>query len=122
MLAIISMDEGNISIGLDSKGNVIIHKSSRYTISKEVYENLKAAFRGMYADVCVTDYDLTGRLYTAHPIGVCKRGSVVNPETMEVYSNPRLHVIDVSVLPSATVVGPTLTVAAVAEKVMEAII
>ena len=117
MLAVISMDEGNISIRLDRKGNVVIRRSSSYTISG-VYQRLKDAFSEMGADVAVTDYDLTGRLYTAHPIGGCKMGSVVDPETLEVYNNPGLHVIDVSVLPSATVVGPALTVAAVAEKVM----
>lgn len=121
MLAIISMDKGNINIGLDSKGNVVIRRSSSYTISG-VYQKLKDALRGMGADVGVTDYDLTGRLYTAHPIGGCKMGSVVDPETMEVYNNPGLHVIDVSVLPSATVVGPALTVAAIAEKVMRKVI
>jgi choline dehydrogenase-like flavoprotein len=121
MLAVISMDQGNISIELDSKGNVAIWKSSSYTIST-VYEKLKDAFRTMEADVGVTDYDLTGRLYTAHPIGGCKMGSVVDPKTLEVYNNPGLHVIDASVLPSATVVGPALTVAAVAEKAMDAIL
>ncbi len=117
ILAVISMDEGNIHIRLDPKGNVVIRRSSSYTISN-VYEKLKDAFREMGADVGVTDYDLTGRLYTAHPIGGCKMGSVVDPETLELYNNPGLHVIDASVLPSATVVGPSLTVAAVAEKVM----
>jgi cholesterol oxidase len=120
MLAVISMDEGHISIELDSKGNVVIRRSSSYTIS-EVYEKLKDAFREMGADVGVTDYDLTGRLYTAHPIGGCTMGAVVHPKTLEVYNNPGLHVIDASVLPSATVVGPALTVAAVAEKVLEVI-
>lgn len=121
ILAVISMDVGNISIRLDAKGNVVIRRSSNYTISG-VYEKLKDAFREMKADVGVTDYDLTGRLYTAHPIGGCKMGSVVDPKTLEVYNNPGLHVIDASVLPSATVVGPALTVAAVAEKVMDEIL
>jgi choline dehydrogenase-like flavoprotein len=123
ILAVISMDEGNISIKLDSKGNVVIRKSSNYTIS-EVYDQLKLAFKkmGTDVDVGVTDYDLTGRLYTAHPIGGCKMGSVVDPKTLEVYNNPGLHVIDASVLPSATVVGPALTVAAVAEKAMDTIL
>ncbi len=121
MLAVISMDQGNISIDLDSKGNVAVRKSSSYTISP-VYEKLKDTFREMEADVGVTDYDLTGRLYTAHPIGGCKMGSVVDPIILEVKNNPDLHVIDASVLPSATVVGPALTVAAVAEKAMDAIL
>lgn len=68
ILAVISMDEGNIHIRLDPKGNVVIRRSSSYTISN-VYEKLKDAFREMGADVGVTDYDLIGRLYTAHPVG-----------------------------------------------------
>lgn len=121
ILAVISMDVGKISIKLDPKGNVVIRRSSSYTISR-VYKKLKRAFKRMGADVGVTDYDLTKRLYTAHPIGGCKMGSVVDPKTLEVYNNPGLHVIDASVLPSATVVGPALTVAAVAEKVMDEIL
>lgn len=121
ILAVISMDVGKIGIELDPKGNVVIRSSSTYTISR-VYKKLKRAFKRMEADVGVTDYDLTGRLYTAHPIGGCKMGSVVDPETLEVYNNPGLHVIDASVLPSATVVGPALTVAAVGEKVMDVIL
>ena len=123
ILAVISMDEGNISIKLDSVGNVAIRKSSSYTIS-EAYDKLKLAFKKMGADVNVgvTDYDLTGRLYTAHPIGGCKMGLVVDPINLQVKNNPNLHVIDASVLPSATVVGPALTVAAVAEKAMDTIL
>jgi cholesterol oxidase len=66
------------------------------------------------------------KVLTAHPLGGCAMGddpatSVVN-DLGEVWSYPGLYVIDGSMIPTALAVNPSLTIAALAERAVRAMV
>lgn len=69
-----------------------------------------------------TPWELSGSVFTVHPTGGCAMGDVVRPHDLQVHENPNLYVIDGSVLPGNPLRNPSHTIAAVAERAMDAIL
>ncbi len=97
--------------------------NARWSAAFSAMQKIYAALGGeMYLDA----YRKDGTVSTAHPLGGCAMGTstsngVVN-DTGEVFGLPNMFVLDGGVIPSALGVNPSLTIAAVAERITDAVI
>jgi choline dehydrogenase-like flavoprotein len=85
--------------------------------TRDYYERVHAAAKeiieeGMGGHMAPTIPDRFGMIETVHPVGACRMAA----EDGEVWNYPGLHVLDGSVIPTPTMVNPSLTIAAVAER------
>jgi cholesterol oxidase len=95
--------------------------------SKQLFQEMEQALKalsrcihGKYVTSLLWRWPLR-KLLTAHPMGGCvmgedERNSVVN-HCGEVWGYPNLYVADASLIPTALVVNPSLTISALAERV-----
>ena len=93
--------------------------SEAVTTMRQIYEALGGE---MFLDA----YRKDGTVNTAHPLGSVRMASepergIVNA-LGESFSNPNLFVVDGAILPSALGVNPSLTIAAVAERIAERLV
>lgn len=88
--------------------------SKALTEMRRLYESLGGE---LFADGYRTD----GAVNTSHPLGGCRmsdsRDTGVVNSLGEVYDNPNLFVVDGSTIPAALGVNPSLTIAAMAERI-----
>lgn len=93
--------------------------SAAFDVMRRIYESLGG-------EIFLDAYRKDGTVSTAHPLGGCRmatnasRGVV--SEVGEVFGLENLFVIDGAIIPSALGVNPSLTIAAVAERICDALI
>jgi len=125
----LALDDGEGEVVLGRLGTEVRWRetssstNARWSAAFSAMQKIYAALGGeMYLDA----YRKDGTVSTAHPLGGCAMGTdastgVVN-DTGEVFGLSNLFVIDGGIIPSALGVNPSLTIAAVAERITDAII
>lgn len=111
---------GNIAV--TDRGGLAIPSTHAYEPPAGALEAARAIITGLGGEVALSPWELSGTAFTVHPVGGCAIGPVVTPDTLEVLENPGLHVIDGSVLPGSPFRNPSHTIAAIAERAMDAIL
>jgi cholesterol oxidase len=117
---VFSLKKGQVYINWDSKNSL--------TLFKEIENGLKAlssALGGKFITSLLWHWPIR-KLLTAHPLGGCKmsddkENGVVNA-VGEVWGYPNLYVADGSIIPTALSVNPSMTIAALAERIGEHIV
>ena len=85
--------------------------------AKEIVESLGG-------ELLITEpYQERGEVVTVHPLGTCRMAENITDGVVDancqVFGNPNLYIVDGSVIPSPLGVNPSLTIAAVAERVSD---
>jgi len=121
--------EGAISLGRSDEPEVSWRETSpvteaRWSAAVDVMRRIYDALGGeMYLDA----YRKDGTVSTAHPLGGCRMTERTDPSGVvdpfgESLRNRNLFVVDAAVIPSALGVNPSLTIAAVAERIADALV
>lgn len=125
----LALDDGEGEVVLGRLGTEVRWRetssstNARWSAAFDAMRKIYAALGGeMFLDA----YRKDGTVSTAHPLGGCAMGTsaetgVVN-DTGEVFGLPNMFVMDGGIIPSALGVNPSLTIAAVAERITDALI
>ncbi|MBX3159872.1 MAG: GMC family oxidoreductase [Deltaproteobacteria bacterium] len=105
----------------DDGGNAVVGGRA-YAPPVGSIEAARAIVRALGGQVAQTPWELDGTAFTVHPTGGCAMGDVVRASDLQVHDNPGLYVIDGSVLPANPMRNPSHTIAAVAERALDAIL
>lgn len=125
----LALDDGEGEVVLSRLGTEVRWRETsnathaRWSAAFAAMQKIYAALGGeMYLDA----YRKDGTVSTAHPLGGCAMGADASTgvvsDTGEVFGLPNLFVIDGGVIPSALGVNPSLTIAAVAERITDAVL
>lgn len=122
-------------LGLDGNdGTVTIDATGRPQVfwttspkSQAIYDaQIRAAreiIEALGGTIMITQHMKTAEVVTVHPLGTCRMARDISQgvvdENCEVFNYPNLYVVDGSVVPTALGVNPSLTIAAIAERVSE---
>jgi choline dehydrogenase-like flavoprotein len=116
--------EHNISVR-DDGGNALV-STAAYSPAPGAVEAARAIIRALDGEVATTAWERDGAAFTVHPTGGCAMGdghdAVVRARDLQLQDNPGLHVIDGSVLPGNPLRNPSHTIAAIAERALDAIL
>ncbi len=110
------------NITVHDKGGLAIISNHAYQPPAGALEAARAIITGLGGEVAASPWELSGTAFTVHPVGGCAIGAVTSADTLEVRENPGVHVIDGSALPGSPFRNPSHTIAAVAERAMDAIL
>jgi choline dehydrogenase-like flavoprotein len=122
--------EGEIRLGPTGRAEAVWPKTMPETEARwrAAVETMQRIYTALGGEMFLDGYRKDGTVSTAHPLGGCrmterdaKTEGVVDPFG-ETFGNPNLFVIDGAILPSALGVNPSLTIAAVAESIADAVI
>ncbi len=108
----------------DDRGNAVVG-GTPYGPAPGAIEAARAVITAQGGQLARTPWELSGSVFTVHPTGGCAMGDadhVVRATDLQVGGNPGLHVIDGSVLPGNPLRNPSHTIAAVAERALDAIL
>ena len=125
----LALDDGEGEVVLGRLGTEVRWRetssatNARWSTAFQAMQKIYAALGGeMYLDA----YRKDGTVSTAHPLGGCAMGNDASTGVVsdkgEVFGLPNLFVIDGGLIPSALGVNPSLTIAAVAERITDAVI
>jgi enediyne biosynthesis protein E9 len=123
----------------DSEGEIRVAKNgSTYEVrwgqtsarTEATWSRAVSTMRNIYealgGEMFLDAYRKDGTVNTAHPLGGCRMGGSVQDGVVsdvgEVHGNRNLFVIDGAMIPSALGVNPSLTIAALAERIAERLI
>jgi cholesterol oxidase len=114
------LDRGQLDVSWSPRRN-----RAMYRLMEDTLADLSASAGGRYTPSFLGRWPLR-RSLTAHPLGGCPMGddpttSVVD-DLGRVHGHPGLFVIDGSIIPTALAVNPSLTIAAIAERSVAAMI
>jgi choline dehydrogenase-like flavoprotein len=89
-------------------------------------DTMRRIYEALGGEMFLDGYRKDGTVHTAHPLGGCRMSEtagdgLVDPRG-EVWGNPDLFVVDGAVIPSALGVNPSLTIAAVAERIADRLV
>ncbi len=125
----LALDEGEGEISVDDDDvqvrwqHTATSTEARWSTAVEKMQSIYQALGGeMYLD----PYRRNGTVNTSHPLGGCRMAEeategIVDPHG-ECFTNPNLFVVDGAIVPSSLGVNPSLTIAAVAERICERLI
>lgn len=125
MLLGMGRDCADGKIVLSDAGDVVVKwqtDSSKMHIDRQIRE-MKRLAKAMDGTLLVNPITYLDKLIAVHPIGGCPMGD--SPETGvvdsggEVFGYPGLYVVDGSILPTAVGPNPSLTIAAMAERIAD---
>jgi len=105
----------------DDAGNAVVGGRA-YGPAPGALEAARAIITGLGGQVANTPWELAQTAFTVHPTGGCAMGEVTRATDLQVFENPGLYVIDGSVLPGNPLRNPSHTIAAVAERALDAIL
>jgi cholesterol oxidase len=118
-------DAGDGVFDLDGEGELKLHWDPRASMGmfaemEQALQKMSSALGGRYVPSVLWRRPFR-RLLTAHPLGGCvmsdsARTGVVDP-TGQVWDHPGLYVADGAVMPGPLAVNPSLTIAAMAERI-----
>ncbi|MCA9621806.1 MAG: hypothetical protein KC731_22435, partial [Myxococcales bacterium] len=128
----LALDEGEAEITLDAQGATTVRWPDTHPATEARWSAAADAMRRIYdslgGEMYLDSYRDTGTVNTAHPLGGCRMAEaddetqgVVDPFG-ESFRNRNLFVVDGAIIPSALGVNPSLTIAAVAERIAEQIV
>ncbi len=129
-IAVIGLDGSDGMVFLDESDNVKLNWSMSKK-SKRVFDmaisRTKEIVESLGGELLITEpYQEKGGIITVHPLGTCRMAedsiNGVVDANCQVFDNPNLYIVDGSVIPSPLGVNPSLTIAAVAEKVSDHIV
>lgn len=126
-IAAFGVDAGDGQVLPGPTGPVLRYKQSART--RAYYARVHAAAkdlveRGLGGHLAPSIPQRFGLIETVHPLGSCRMAEegpehgAVDPDG-QVWGHPGLYVLDGSTIPTASVVNPSLTIAAVAERCVE---
>lgn len=92
----------------------------------EALTQMRRIYEALGGELFADGYRTEGTVNTSHPLGGCRMSErpedgVVDP-LCEVHGNPNLFVVDGAAIPAALGVNPSLTIAAMAERVADALV
>ncbi len=105
----------------DDNGNAKLGGTA-YRPAPGALEAARSIITALGGEPIRTSWETDGRAFTVHPTGGCAMGEVVRASDLQVHHNPGLHVIDGSVLPGNPLRNPAHTIAAIAERALDAIV
>ena len=112
---VVTDDHGNAKVG-----------GTAYLPAPGALEAARAIIKALGGEPARTPWETSGTAFTVHPTGGCAMGegpdAVVRARDLQVQHNPGLYVIDGSVLPGNPMRNPSHTIAAVAERALDAIL
>lgn len=126
-IAIIGLDGSDGSVFLDENDNIKLNWSmsdkSRKVFDKAI-ARAKEIVESLGGELLITEpYQERGEVVTVHPLGTCRMAENITDGVVDancqVFGNPNLYIVDGSVIPSPLGVNPSLTIAAVAERVSD---
>lgn len=129
-IAVIGLDGSDGSVFLDENENIKLIWSmsgkSRKVFDKAI-ARAKEIVESLGGELLITEpYQEKGEVITVHPLGTCRMAEEkthgVVDANCQVFGNPNLYIVDGSAIPSPLGVNPSLTIAAVAEKVSDYIV
>jgi cholesterol oxidase len=103
----------------DDAGNAAVDGRA-YAPPAGALDAARAIIRALGGEPAQTPWELHGQAFTVHPTGGC--ASVVRPRDFQLANNPGVYVIDGSVLPGNPLRNPSHTIAALAERALDAIL
>jgi cholesterol oxidase len=116
--------ERNISVR-DDHGNALV-STEAYAPPAGSIEAARSIITALGGQVADTPWELSRTSFSVHPTGGCAMGDtdddVTRATDLQVRDNPGLHVIDGSVLPGNPMRNPSHTIAAVAERALDAML
>ena len=129
-IAVIGLDGSDGTVSLDENDNIRLNWSmsekSRKVFDKAI-ARAKEIVESLGGELLITEpYQEMGEVITVHPLGTCRMAENaadgVVDANCQVFDNPNLYVVDGSAIPSSLGVNPSLTIAAVAERVSDYIV
>jgi cholesterol oxidase len=133
MLLIMGIDTADGKMTIDEEGwlniqwNTATNRTFFRTIEKTLRDLVEGPPPGLDGNLFLNPtWSMQKQLITVHPLGGCPMGDddtkgVISPEG-EVYNYPNLYVVDGSIVPSALGANPSMTIAALGERISEKII
>jgi cholesterol oxidase len=125
----LALDDGEGQVVVGKRGTEVRWRetsASTHARWSSAFDAMRRIYDSLGGEVFLDAYRKDGTVSTAHPLGGCRmsadaRSGVVS-ELGEVFGEPNLFVIDSAIIPSALGVNPSLTIAAVAERICDALI
>jgi choline dehydrogenase-like flavoprotein len=109
----------------DDRGNAKVTGTAYHPAPGSI-EAARSIIEALGGEPARTPWETGKQAFTVHPTGGCAMGegpdAVVRARDLQVQHNPGLYVIDGSVLPGNPMRNPSHTIAAVAERALEAIL
>lgn len=129
-IAVVGLDGMDGRVYIDEKDNIRLSWSMSEK-SKKLFDRAiaraKEIVESIGGELLITEpYQERGEVVTVHPLGTCRmaedKSDGVVDANCQVFGNPNLYIVDGSVIPSPLGVNPSLTIAAVAERMSDYII
>lgn len=125
----LAFDSGEGEVHLGARGiEVTWRETSRETEARwsAAVETMGRIYSALGGEMFLDGYRKDGTVHTAHPLGGARMGEgeangVVN-EFGEAFRNPNLFVVDGAIIPAGLCANPSLTIAAVAERIAASVI